>query len=73
MVRQVLKAVSTIPGGQVRILDLMGGVGVGGISLSLALKEVRLNPDLTVLNIRAVALEKVVSNFLIFQDILNTL
>ncbi len=56
--KQTLEATNITSGGQVGILDLMGGVGVGGVSLSLALKETGLNPDLTILDVRITALEK---------------
>ncbi len=49
---------SHIPGkGKVRVLDAMGGTGVGGISLSLALREAGADPELTVLDVRGPALE----------------
>ena len=49
---------SHLPGkGRVRVLDAMGGTGVGGVSLSLALREAGAEPELTVLDVRGSALE----------------
>lgn len=43
--------------GKVRVLDAMGGTGVGGVSLALALKRYGVESGVTVLDVRGSALE----------------
>ncbi len=45
-----------LAGGEVRLLDLMGGVGIGGIALARALREAGRYVELTVLDLREDAL-----------------
>lgn len=46
-----------LAGGRVRVLDAMGGTGVGGVALALALAERGVGVDLAVLDLRRGALE----------------
>lgn len=49
---------STFSGGEVRVVDVCGGAGVGGVALAKVLRNTGLSVELIVVDLRASALEK---------------